>query len=282
MTNLQSQSSVRSLTLGGVRFTYVVDGAMAFPPASFFPSIPPGEWTPDLLDERGLVPMSAGGLLVETGERRLLIDAGLGPMQGEAGGGLVNSGSLLDTLAVLGHDPSAVDLLALTHLHPDHVGWAGAFGRHAVAAAEWKATPEMASLAGADLLEDGDEVAPGVRAIVTPGHSPGHTSYLVTAGTERLLCFGDAFHHPLQLNHLAWGAGPDWHGDSVPAARRRLIDEMLVPGTVAFAFHFGDQPFGRVARAADGTITWNPFPSTVIAGPPRLLSQSSEPTGRSA
>nr|WP_221382190.1 hypothetical protein [Actinoplanes polyasparticus] len=103
--------------------------------------------------------------------------------------------------------------------------------------------------------------------------SPGHTSYLVTAGAERLLCFGDAFHHPLQLNHIEWGSVPDRHGDSVPAARRRLIDEMLVPGTVAFAFHFGDQPFGRVARATDGTVTWNPVPSTVITGPPRLLSR---------
>ncbi|GAA2911747.1 MBL fold hydrolase [Actinoplanes cyaneus] len=272
MTSLQNQSSVRSLTLGQVRFTYVVDGAMAFPPAGFFPSVPPGEWTLDLLDEHGMVPMSAGGLLVDIGERRLLIDAGLGPMRGEAGGGTVNCGSLLDTLSGLGHHPSAVDVLALTHLHPDHVGWAGAFGRHAVAAAEWKASPEMAWLAAPSLLEDGDEVVPGVSAIVTPGHSPGHTSFLITAGAERLLCFGDAFHHPLQLNHLEWGSGPDWHGDSVPAARRRLIDEMLVPGTLAFAFHFGDQPFGRVSRAADGTIAWNPVPSTVLAGPPRLLA----------
>ncbi|MEU8819968.1 MBL fold metallo-hydrolase [Actinoplanes sp. NPDC048796] len=272
MTNLQNQSSVRTLVLDKVRFTYVVDGAMAFPTAGFFPSVPPGEWTPDLLDERGMVPMSAGGLLVETGERRLLIDAGLGPVRGEAGGGVVNGGSLLDTLKDLGHDPSAIDLLALTHLHPDHVGWADSFPRHAIAAAEWRAAPEKAVLAGAAMLADGDEVIPGVRAIVTPGHSPGHTSYLITAGADRLLCFGDAFHHPLQLNHVEWGSGPDWQGGSVPAARRRLLDELLVPGTVGFAFHFGDQPFGRVARAADGTITWNPLPSTVLAAPPRLLA----------
>jgi glyoxylase-like metal-dependent hydrolase (beta-lactamase superfamily II) len=271
MTTLRSQSSVRSLTWGQARFTYVVDGAMAFPPAGFFPSVPPGEWTPGLLDERGMVPMSAGGLLVEIADRRLLIDAGLGAMRGEAGGGIVNSGSLLDTLTSLGHDPSAIDVLALTHLHPDHAGWAGAFKHRAIAAAEWSAAPERESLAGADLLEDGDEVVPGVRAIVTPGHSPGHTSYLITSGADRLLCFGDAFHHPLQLDHIEWGSGPDWHSGSVPAARRRLIDEMLVPGTVAFAFHFGDQPFGRITRAADGTITWIPLPSNVIAGPPRLL-----------
>jgi glyoxylase-like metal-dependent hydrolase (beta-lactamase superfamily II) len=127
MTNLRNQSSIRSLTVGSARFTYVVDGAMAFPPTGFFPSVPAENWIPGLLDDRGMVPMSAGGLLVELGGRRLLIDAGLGPMTGEAGGGTVNSGSLLDTLAALGHDRSSIDLLALTHLHPDHIGWAGSF-----------------------------------------------------------------------------------------------------------------------------------------------------------
>ncbi|MEV4349051.1 MBL fold metallo-hydrolase [Actinoplanes sp. NPDC049596] len=272
MRNLRSQSAVRSLALGAARLTYAVDGAMAFPPAGFFPSVPPGQWTPDLLDERGMVPMSAGGLLVEIGEHRLLIDAGLGEMRGAAGGGMVDSGSLLDTLALLGHDPSEIDLLALTHLHPDHAGWAQAFPHHALAAAEARTAPESDWLTAAELIEDGDEVAPGVTAIVTPGHSPGHTSYLITSGAERLLCFGDAFHHPLQLAHLDWGSGPDWHGESVPAARRRLLDELLTPGTLGFAFHFGDQPFGRVARTSDGTLTWDPVASTVIAGPPRLLA----------
>lgn len=271
VTTLQNQSSVRSLMLGAVRFTYVVDGAMAFPPASFFPAVPPSMWTRRLLDARGMVPMSAGGLLVEIGERRVLIDAGLGPVQAERPEGAVNCGSLLDTLAVLGHDPSTIDVVALTHLHADHVGWAGAFERLVAGALEWKAAP-MESLGHPDLVEDGDEVVPGVRAIVTPGHSPGHTSYLITSGSARLLVFGDAFHHPLQLSHVEWGSGPDWDGDSVPAARGRLIDEMLVPGTVGFAFHFGDQPFGRLTRTADDAIAWNPVPSTVISGPPRLLA----------
>jgi glyoxylase-like metal-dependent hydrolase (beta-lactamase superfamily II) len=271
VTTLQNQSSVRSLTLGAVRFTYVVDGAMAFPPAGFFPAVPPEAWVPGLLDDEGMVPMSAGGLLVEIGERRVLIDAGFGPVQGRRPEGAVNCGSLLDTLAVLGHDPSTIDVVALTHLHADHVGWAGAFERHVVGALEWNSAPPPAALDNATLVEDGDEVVPGVRAIVTPGHSPGHTSYLVTSGAVRLLAFGDAFHHPLQLSHVEWGSGPDWQGDRVPAARRRLIEEMLVPGTVGFAFHFGDQPFGRVTQAANGTIAWNPVPSTVICGPPRLL-----------
>jgi glyoxylase-like metal-dependent hydrolase (beta-lactamase superfamily II) len=271
VTTLQNQSSVRSLILGAVRFTYVVDGAMAFPPAGFFPAVPAAAWLPGLLDDDGMVPMSAGGLLVEIGERRVLIDAGFGPAQGRRPEGAVNCGSLLDTLAVLGHDPSTIDVVALTHLHRDHVGWAAAFERHVVSALEWKAGA-LDGVENPTLVDDGDEVTPGVRAIVTPGHSPGHTAYLIRAGAERLLAFGDAFHHPLQLSNVEWGSGPDWNPACVPAARRRLIAEMLVPGTIGFAFHFGDQPFGRVTRGADGSVAWNPVPSTVISGPPRLLA----------
>jgi glyoxylase-like metal-dependent hydrolase (beta-lactamase superfamily II) len=50
------------------------------------------------------------------------------------------------------------------------------------------------------LISDGDEVAPGVTAVVTPGHSAGHTSYVVTTSRgNRLVAFGDCFHTPAQL-----------------------------------------------------------------------------------
>lgn len=288
-SSLGEQAAVRTLTLGEVRATYVVDGAMGFSPATFFPAIPSDLWTS--LNASGMVPMSAGGLLVESGGRRLLIDVGLGSIQRRTPAGAADSGSLLETLAALGHDPESVDVVALTHLHADHAGWvvrrdtgARAFprARHVVAAAEWAAyppgggtvTPQVdaatldALAADLTLVGDGDEILPGVRAIVTPGHSPGHTSYLVTSESGgRLLAFGDAFHHPLQLARPEWGSGPDSDSEKVPAARRRLFGELSVPGTIAFAAHFGDQPFGRIV---DGG--WSPVPSTVLLPPPRELS----------
>jgi glyoxylase-like metal-dependent hydrolase (beta-lactamase superfamily II) len=303
---LTDQASVRTLTVGDVRLTYVVDGAMAFAPATFFPAVPTDVWTGSpWLDASGMVPMSAGGLLVERAGQRLLIDAGLGPVRDSRAQGAANSGALLETLTKIGHEPAAIDVLALTHLHADHVGWVarpddgGAFrqifgaARHVVSAAEWAAYPPgggtlpppvaAASLdaiaAGLTLADDGDEIFPGVHAIVTPGHSPGHTSYLIRAGAERILAFGDAFHHPIQLAHPEWGSGPDANGATVPEARRRLIAEMLRPGTYAFATHFGDQVFGQVAAGADGTLGWDPVTSTVISGPPRRLDEIQHPGG---
>jgi len=97
--------------------------------------------------------------------------------------------------------------------------------------------------------------------VVTPGHSPGHTSYIITSSTgKRLIALGDAFHIPAQLGHLDWSSLPDIDGAAVLAARRKLMQELEQPGTVGFACHFGDQAFGRLTRPGAGLPGWEPVP----------------------
>lgn len=286
------QSAVRALTLDGVRLTYVVDGAMAMLPEKFLPGFPADHWDahPELLDGRGRVPMSAGGLLVERDGRRLLIDAGLGPVRGpiSVSGdlvGLADSGALPRTLAGLGHMPEDIEAVAFTHLHADHTGWAFApekvfpRARYLVAAEEWAPHAAGTTVPGApaaDVLalvgaahtpvEDGEEIFPGVRALVTPGHSPGHTSYVVSAEDERVIVFGDVFHTPAQMAHPEWPSRPDSDRRGVIAARERLAAELARPRTVGFAYHFGDQAFGRLT----GT-DWVPVPATWLSPAPRTI-----------
>ena len=107
---------------------------------------------------------------------------------------------------------------------------------------------------------------------MTPGHSSGHTSYVITADTgERLIALGDAFHIPAQLTHPEWASLPDIDGAAVLAARTRLIAELEQPRTFGFAFHFGDQAFGRVTRDQEGLHIWEPVPATLLNAPPRTL-----------
>jgi glyoxylase-like metal-dependent hydrolase (beta-lactamase superfamily II) len=61
-------------------------------------------------------------------------------------------------------------------------------------------------------FDDGEEVFPGVHALVTPGHSPGHTSFIVTTDAGRLIMFGDAFRVPAQIQHPDWPSRPDVDG----------------------------------------------------------------------
>lgn len=296
---LCEQSAVRTISLDDVRLTYAVDGAMGLKPEVFFPYLTGEYWAahPGTLTAQGQIAMSVGGLLVERGGRRLLIDAGLGAQSGRNPLGAVNSGALPDTLAALGSDTAAVDTVAFTHLHNDHTGWAfthdgdGTYrktfpaARYLVAATEWapygrgETLPSAAPAAVLQqlaatrtLVGDGEEIFPGVRTVVTPGHSPGHTSYIITSGTgKRLIALGDAFHTPAQLGHPEWPSMPDIDASAVLAARRKLIRELEQPGTLGFACHFGDQAFGRVRRTGTGVHDWEPVPATAVLPAPRQL-----------
>lgn len=298
---LSGQSAVRTMELDDLRVTYAVDGAMGLHPDVFFPHLTAAYWTgqPDALNGQGQIAMSVGGLLVERGDRRLLIDAGLGAQRGQNPLGTVNSGALPDTLGALGCDLAAIDTVAFTHLHGDHTGWAftqnpdGTYhktfpaARYLVAEAEWAphgggrsvslpATSPAAVLeqlaATRTLVGDDEEVFPGVRTVVTPGHSPGHTSYVITSsGGKRLIALGDAFHIPAQIGHPDWPSLPDIDSDAVLTARARLIQELEQPGTVGFACHFGDQAFGRVTRSEAGVPGWDPVPATALMPAPRDL-----------
>jgi glyoxylase-like metal-dependent hydrolase (beta-lactamase superfamily II) len=297
---LSDQSAVRRMNLDDVQLTYAVDGAMGLLPKVFFPDLPADYWAshPSALNEQGQVAMSAGALLVERDGRTLLIDAGLGPLTGEIPLGPVNSGALPDTLAALGHDPASIDTVTFTHLHVDHTGWAftqnpdGTWrktfpaARYLVARAEWEpygrgdkvpgaapaAVLEQFAATHITLVDSGEEIFPGIRALVTPGHSPGHTSYIITSGTgSRLIAFGDAFHIPAQLAHPDWPSMPDIDGQAVLAARAQLTRELEQPDTLGFACHFGDQAFGRLTRTQTGLPAWEPVPATVLMPAPRQL-----------
>lgn len=295
--SLNAPSSVRRWQLDDVTLTYVVDGVMSMVPNAFLPDIPADYWNahPGEVDDEGHVVMSTGGLLVQRGEHCLLIDTGFGPAQLESPFGRVDCGAFLQTLKALGVAPADVDVVALTHLHPDHTGWlftpngddddAPAFpdAAYTLADAEWA---PFAAGADADspavqrvvsglrrhpwrrVVADGEEIAPGVTAVVTPGHSSGHTSYIVTSDRgRRVVAFGDAFHAPAQLGNPHWGSAPDIDPAAVPGARRRILAELVEPDSFGFAIHFGDQPFGRV-HTADATPRWESIATDIVAPPP--------------
>ncbi len=277
--------------------TYVVDGVLQMRASAFFPGIPADFWSarPDLFTSDGRLPMSAGGLLVERDGMTLLIDAGVGTTTTDFAMADIYCGAMIDVLGAIGKRPEDIDVLAFTHLHFDHAGWAFANGdrtfpnaRYVLAAKEWApydrpsdrrdaTTPwhVIEKMASSDteleLVNDGAEIAPGVHAVLTPGHSPGHTSYVITSQSgRRLVAFGDAFHAPAQLAHPEWLSIADTDAAGVTSARRRLLAELAEPQTMGFGFHFGDQAFGRTTTGAAGQINWDPVPTSILAPAPRL------------
>lgn len=153
---LRRPARIRSLRVGDLRVSYVPDGAVRMVPRGLFPATSDETWVRNApyLDPSGWLTISAGGLLIEHGERAMLVDAGYGPFAEpvsmmEHGMASMYGGSLLESLAALGRTPREIEAVAITHLHIEHVGWAAhpgpdstrpAFGQAAylVSRGEWE------------------------------------------------------------------------------------------------------------------------------------------------
>ncbi|MCK7622802.1 MBL fold metallo-hydrolase [Streptomyces sp. RS10V-4] len=281
-TRLRRPGTLRSLRLGELTVTYVPDGAARLSGRGWLPDTTDEDWAahPEYLDADGYLTAGVGGLLVERGERALLIDAGVGPEErpsepGSPVSGL-RGGALLENLAALGRRLADIEAVALTHLHADHLGWvrhpapggdrpAFAHAPCLLAEPEWRGRDHLAAHGiGPDVLSvlephvrtlaDGAEIFPGVRIRYSPGHTPGHASYVLSSGGRRLIAFGDALHSPVQIGHPEWYAAPDHDRAAAVQSRRRLVAELQQPDTLGFGIHFADVVFGRVRPGGAGPV----------------------------
>jgi glyoxylase-like metal-dependent hydrolase (beta-lactamase superfamily II) len=215
-------------------------------------------------------------LLVESGDTRMLIDTG-------AGGLGPNTGRLLENLASAGVDPRQIDLVVLTHGHPDHLGGnTDANGnvlfpnaRWLMSKVEWEfwmegqaeaVLPEhsKAVLLGSaqrnlqpikerlSLVTGGQEIRPGIRLLPAPGHTPGHMAVRVESSQEELLCISDLVLHPLQIEEPGWVAAVDMLPDQLVAQRQALLPTVTRDDCRVMAFHFPFPGLGRVSPEGDG------------------------------
>ena len=221
-------------------------------------------------------------IVLTTAGKRVLIDTGNGeaalkPSNGERG-------SLGGNLAAAGIDRGAIDIVAISRFHADHVnGLLTADNKPAfpnaeikVPEVEWKFWMDDGEMRRAspgrmtDLFANnrrvfdalgrkvtpyawGTEVAPGVTAVGTPGHSIGHTSFQVASGGKRVFVQQDICN-----NVVLFTRHPGWHGffDQDPAqaeaTRRRVYDMLAAEQMPVQAYHFPYPALMRVEKAGDG------------------------------
>lgn len=220
--------------------------------------------------------ISISCFMVQAGGKLILVDTGCGSAMGP---GL---GALDRNLTALGVEPVDIDIVLATHLHPDHIGGMvdgngkAIFPRaelvaHATDVAFWGSAETLAQandatrgyvvLAQSVLAAyrdrtrtlTGGEALPGISIVPEPGHTPGHSGWLLASGTESLLIWGDIVHMPgVQFPRPGAGLGFDVDGDQAIATRRRIFDMVATDRLAVAGMHLDFPCFGHVAKAAEG------------------------------
>jgi glyoxylase-like metal-dependent hydrolase (beta-lactamase superfamily II) len=102
------------------------------------------------------------------------------------------------------------------------------------------------------LVDSGEEVAPGISYVPTPGHTPAHHSVSVRSGDEAAFITGDFIHHPVQIARPAWSSAPDYDGSASARNRQEFLESCAETGTRVFGTHFTGSSVGTITRDGDG------------------------------
>jgi glyoxylase-like metal-dependent hydrolase (beta-lactamase superfamily II) len=280
--------------VGSFECTTVADGVNVFPmPQGFVRNIPREEAlaaAEAAYFPKGMVRVPFNPQLINTGSKLVLIDCGLGTTPNPS------VGHTMRNLQAAGIDPKSVDIVLMSHLHPDHTnGIKAADGSLAFPNAEimvpaqdwafWTSEENAAKFESNQMMKNyfanvkrvydgvpadrvtkyewGKEIAPGITALDTSGHTPGHTSFVVASGNSRVLIQSDVTNFPeFFLRNPGWHVAFDVDPQKAEQTRRRFHDMAAAEKALVVGFHFPFPSIGHVEKDGAGyrliPIAWNP------------------------
>jgi glyoxylase-like metal-dependent hydrolase (beta-lactamase superfamily II) len=282
--------------VGSFEITAVTDGQRTFPlPDTFVTNVKKDQVNEALAAaymEKDKMTIPYTPVVINTGAKLVVMDTGTGEANFERSKG--TGGQFHSNLKASGIDRNSVDLVVISHFHGDHInGLLTADDKPAfpnaeilVPAAEWKyfmddgemsrqTTPRMKEVfAGArkvfDALqrkvtpyEPGKEVAPGILAVATNGHTPGHTSFVVSSGNSKVYVQADVTNHPaLFVRNPGWHAFFDQDPKMAEETRRKVYDMLVVEKMLVQGFHYPFPSLAYIEKTSNGyreiPVPWNP------------------------
>ncbi|OZI23814.1 MBL fold metallo-hydrolase [Bordetella genomosp. 9] len=273
------------MMLGQFEVTAISDGTIAIPLDKLLQT-PPEQTQADLARAHRSEPVetSINTFLIHTGTHLVLVDTGAGDFFGGRGGG-----QLLRNIKAAGYDAADIDRVLLTHIHGDHSGGLTVKGRMLFLNADvyvdkhdadyWldpanaakapekdrhvfeQARQSLDPYAQAGRLKpfaSGARILPGIRAIPQPGHTPGHTRYLVESDGHRLELWGDIVHaEEVQFSRPNVTIQFDVVAAEAARARKQAFDEAARDGYLVGGAHIPFPGLGHVQRDGQG-YRWLP------------------------
>jgi glyoxylase-like metal-dependent hydrolase (beta-lactamase superfamily II) len=241
----------------------------------------------DAFMEPGKLAIPFTALVVNTGSKLVAIDTATG------GQLAATAGTYGANLAAAGIDPKQIDAILISHFHPDHINGIrdkdGALvfpsAEIHVPAPEWaywmddgnmSKAPEAARPAWLNVrrvfkgLEDkvtkfepGKELAPGITSMATPGHTPGHTSFIVASGNQSMMALGDITNNPaLFVRNPDWQAVIDTDGAMAAETRHKVLDRVSADRMLVQGYHFPFPASGHIIKGGKGyelvPVLWQP------------------------
>lgn len=273
------------IQLGDIRAHLICESSYHIDPGGAYGLVPRALWSRySAPDADHLVPMVSTVLLVQTGGLNVLVDAGRGDKTPAKAAAFLKlerpGGGLSGALARLGLAPADIHLVIDTHLHDDHCGGNTVFDaaggivpafpnaeyvvqrreyedasrpnertRATYLAANFQMLVESGQMR---LLDGGAELAPGVRGVVTPGHTPGHMSVMLESQGQRALFVSDLASFAVHFERLGWMTAYDVEPLVTLETKRRWQQWALDTGALLMFVHDPKRRAGRLTLDAEG------------------------------